>query len=59
MLHLGFRWRYRRILFGCQARIFHFSFFNISHKSLSFVTCNLIEYLLPKDFQRAMAHLNI
>ena len=57
--HLGFRWRYRRILFGYQARIFHFSFFNVSHKSLSFITWNLIEYLHTQDFQRATAHLNV
>ena len=50
--HLGFRWRYRRILFGYQARIFHFSFFNVSHKSLSFITWNLIEYLHTQDFRR-------
>ena len=57
--HLGFRWRYHHILFGYQARIFHFSFFNVSHKSLSFITWNLIEYLHTQDLQRAMAHLNV
>ena len=57
--HLGFRWRYRRILFGYQAIIFHFSFFNVSHKSLSFITWNIIEYLHTQDFQRATAHLNV
>ena len=57
--HLGFRWRYRRILFGYQAIIFHFSFFNVSHKSLSFITWNIIEYLHTQDFQRATAHQNV
>ena len=57
--HLGFRWRYRRILFGYQAIIFHFSFFNVSHKSLSFITWNIIEYLHTQDLQRATAHLNV
>ena len=33
--HLEFRSQYRRILFGYQARIFDFSFLNVSHKSLS------------------------
>ena len=32
-------------LFGYQARILRFSFFNVSHKSLSFITLNCIEYL--------------
>ena len=36
--HLGFRWRYRHILFGYQARIFHFTFLIVSHKSLSLIT---------------------
>ena len=36
-----------------------FLFFNVSHKSLSFVTWNLIEYLHIEDFQRAMTHLNV
>ena len=58
LLHLGFRWQYH-ILFGYQARIFHFSFSNVSHKSLSFITWNLIEYLHNQDFQRATAHLNV
>ena len=57
--HLGFRSRYRRILFGYQAIIFHFSFFNVSHKSLSFITWNIIEYLHTQDFQRATAHQNV
>ena len=57
--HLGFCWQHRRILFGYQTRIFHFSFFNVSHKSLSFITWNLIEYLHTQDFQRTTAHLNI
>ena len=60
-------WRYShrekslqcRILFGYQARIFHFSYFNISHKSSSFITWNLIEYLHTQDFQRATTHLNV
>ena len=47
---LGFRWRYH-ILFVYQARIFHFSFFSVSHKSLSFITWNLIEYLHTQDFR--------
>ena len=38
------------------ARIFHFS---VSHKSLSFITWNLIEYLHTQDFQRATVHLNV
>ena len=59
LLHLEFRWQYRHILFGYQTRIFHFSFCNVSHKSLSFVTWNLIEYLHTQDFQRATAHLNV
>ena len=50
--------RYRRILFEYQGRIFHFSFSNVSHISLSFITWNLIEHLHTQDFQRAMAHLN-
>ena len=58
-LHLGFCWRYHRILFGYQARIFHFPFFNVSHKILSFMTWNLIEYLHTQDFQSATAHLNV
>ena len=37
----------------------NFSFFNVSHKSLSFTTWNLIEYLHTQDFQRATAHLNV
>ena len=37
----------------------NFSFCNVSHKSLSFVTWNLIEYLHTQDFQRATAHLNV
>ena len=37
----------------------NFSFFNVSHKSLSFITWNLIEYLHTQDFQRATAHLNV
>ena len=37
----------------------NFSFFNVSHKSLSFKTWNLIEYLHTQDFQWAMVHLNI
>ena len=41
-----------------EARIFHFSIFNVSHKSLSFITWNLIEYLYTQDFQRATPHLN-
>ena len=57
--HLWFRWRYRRILLGYQARIFHFSFFNVLHKSLSFITWNLIEYLHTQDLHRATAHLNV
>ena len=57
--HLGFRWQYRQILLGYQARIFHFSFFNVSHESLSFITWNLIEYLHIQDFQKTPAHLNI
>ena len=57
--YLGFCWRYRRILFGYQARIFYFSFFNVWHKSLSFITWNLIEYLHTQDFQRATSHLNV
>ena len=57
--HSGFGLQYRRILFGYQARTFHFSFFNVSHKSLSFITWNLIEYLHTQDFQRATAHLNV
>ena len=32
--HLEFRWRYRRILFGYQARIFHFSMFHINVSGL-------------------------
>ena len=56
--HLGFRWRYRRILFGYQARIFQFLFFNVSHKNLSFMTWNLIEYLHAQDFQTATADLS-
>ena len=56
---LGFRWWYRHILFVYQARIFHFSFFSVSHKSLSFITGNLIEYLHTQDFQRTTAHLNV
>ena len=52
--HLRFRWRYRRILFRYQARIFHYP-----HKSLIFITWNLIEYLHTQDFQRATAHLNL
>ena len=36
-----------------------FLFFNVSHKSLTFITWNLIEYLHTQDFQRAMAHLNV
>ena len=47
------------ILLGYQARIFHFSFFNVLHKSLSFTTWNLIEYLHNQDFQRATVHLNV
>ena len=43
---------------GYQARIFHFTFFNVLHKSLSFIIWNLIEYLHTQDFQRATAHLN-
>ena len=57
--HLGFRWRYRRILFGYQARIFHFSFASVWHKSLSFITWNLIEHLNTQDVQRVTAHLNV
>ena len=37
----------------------NFSFFNISRKSLSFITWNLIEYLHTQDFQRPTAHLNV
>ena len=59
LLHLGFCWWYRHIMFGYKARIFHFSFFNVSHNSLNFKTWNLIEYLHTYDFQRATAHLNI
>ena len=57
--HLEFGSQYRRILFGYQARIFDFSFLNVSHKSLSFITWNLIEYLHTQDFQGATAHLNV
>ena len=57
--HLGFHWQYHHILLGYQARIFHFSFSNVSHENLSFITWNLIEYLHIQDFQRATAHLNI
>ena len=57
--HLGFCWRYCHISFGYQARIFHFSFFKFSHKSLSFMTWNLIEYLHTQELQRTTAHLNI
>ena len=56
--HSGFGLQYRRVLFGYQARTFHFSFFNVSHKSLSFITWCFIEYLHTQDFQRATAHLN-
>ena len=56
--HSGFGLQYRRILFGYQARTFHFSFFNVSHESLSFITWYFIEYLHTQDFQRATAHLN-
>ena len=37
----------------------NFSFFNVLHKSLSFITWNLIEYLHTQDLQRATTHLNI
>ena len=37
----------------------NFSFFNISRKSFSFITWNLIEYLHTEDFQRPTAHLNV
>ena len=50
--------RYRCILFEYQARIFRFSFSNVSHISLNFVTWHLTEHLHTQDFQRAMAHLN-
>ena len=42
-----------------KAWIFYFSFFNVSHNSLSFITWNLTEYLHTQDFQRATAHLNV
>ena len=45
--------------FGYQARIFDFSFFSVSHKSLSFITRNLIEYLDAQDFLGATAYLNV
>ena len=57
--HLGFRWRYRRTLSGYQARVFNFSFFNVLHKTLNFITWNIIEYLHTQDFQRATVHLNV
>ena len=59
LLHLGFCWWYCLICFGYQTRIFYFSFFSVSHKSLRFITWNLIEYLHTQDFQRATAHLNV
>ena len=37
----------------------NFSFFNVSYKSLSFITWNLIEYVHIQNFQRATAHLNV
>ena len=55
--YLEFRWQYCRILFGYQARIFHF--FNVSHKCLRFTTWNLIAYLYTRDFQRATGYLNV
>ena len=51
LLHLGFHRQYRCIFLGYQARIFYFSFFSASRKSLSFITWNFIEYLHIQDFQ--------
>ena len=36
-----------------------FSFFNVSHKHLSFIIWNFIEYLHTQDFQRAATHRNV